>query len=151
MKYYIKDRYKENKRIFLGLLVVVLLVKFRTIVNYVSLFFQPKMSEIDLIVQKEGTLTTYMVNTLSNRMFHAMDRLGTDEDTLLNVIDVLEKCNGASVLAVYNNFGLKKYGLFGEDWFGTPKNLIEWLREELSVNSPLLKRYLALFNKYGIY
>ncbi len=131
---------------------VVFLFRFKTFISWIKALFVPKLETIDLDLSYKGRLTNSMVDALALRLYNAMDGFGTDENTLLEVYRLLEKCDREAVVSVYNAFGTHKYSLVGEFWFvGNEMNLIEWLKAELKNSSPILKNYLSLFSKYGLF
>ena len=75
-----------------------------------------------------------------------MDVYGTKEDEIVSELTGVNQSQFAQVLAA---FGKKPYYLFGSnEWFGTPTNLVGWLKEELGVTS---SQYRTLKLKYPNY
>ncbi len=87
---------------------------------------------------------------LANRLFLAMDGVGTSNDVIKSVL--LQVSNNLDNLRlVYNAFGTKEYGTFGSPVWGsgTPTDLKGWLHAELSGGD--YASWAVLFSAANIY
>ena len=95
------------------------------------------------------SITEAEAKVIANNLYAAMNRVGTDEDT---IISLLENRNGDDLKLIIKAFGVRKYGTFGAPAFswmkGTDLDLIGWLRKELSGSK--LTKVLGYFQKAGI-
>ena len=88
---------------------------------------------------------------ISQQLLAAMDRLGTDEST---IVSLLQNLTRDDLLFVIKIFGIKQYNGVGES-IGLDKfiysqnlNLIGWLKAELSGKA--LQTVSEMFNRYNI-
>lgn len=89
---------------------------------------------------------------VTNNVFQAMNQYGTDEDT---IIDNLEKLNKDEMYYVMAAFGMRLYsdGVEASNWItknlaSSKLNLIGWLKKELGGDD--LEKVQAIFNKLNI-
>ncbi len=95
-----------------------------------------------------GHLTDKYIQTLSDKLFSAMNWFGTNEKAIDEVYTVISLYPTA-LLRVYNAFGNPKYLGFGKnDLLGTSMDLKAWLSKELSTGQ--FEKWNLLFSKYGL-
>lgn len=93
-----------------------------------------------------NTISDTQARIIKDRIFDAMDRLGTDEDT---VFRNLENLNGASLQKVYKAFGKVKYWAGEESGIvGNPTDLFGWFEGEFSGSD--LNKLRAIFRKTNL-
>lgn len=96
--------------------------------------------------------TTAELEFKTSQILDAMDRLGTDTDTIMSVLNSLH--NGDELLYIIKSFGVKPYYIAGlaDTWdmkmFASDENLIGWFHEELSDTE--LAEVKAVFDKLGV-
>lgn len=97
------------------------------------------------------TISDNEAKIIANSLLDAMNRAGTDEDTLFNLIAPLSKDD---LLTVYRKFGVKSYGLYGlvtspaDKFIGEHLTLIGWLKKELTKKEN--ERMRQLFESKGV-
>ena len=98
-----------------------------------------------------ATITPTQGLALAERLHGAMAPFGTDESILDSVYNSLKQYP-LNLRVVYNSFGLRPYGQFGEPagfWSpSTNADLFQWLKWELSGSQ--LTKWNSLFNAAGI-
>ena len=108
-------------------------------------FLEPPGADETVVVNANNL--TYPVSDYTiyaDQVEHAMFDLGTDEDTIFNVLDAMH--TGDDVRQLIKSFGQREYVSFGIPlWTG---NLIKWLTEELSANE--LQQVRDRFNLLGV-
>jgi len=79
------------------------------------------------------TITQADAVIIAQKLFSAMDGMGTDEKTIMHLLIDTPRTNDDLKLIV-KTFGIKEYGTFGTPWWGsgTPSDLTMWLTNELS-------------------
>lgn len=89
---------------------------------------------------------------ITNQVFQAMNRYGTDEKTILSNLNMLER---EDLLFVIKHFGFRLYNGAAEattwvdiNMFSQKLDLMGWLKEELSGNA--LKEVESVFDKHNI-
>ncbi len=80
----------------------------------------------------ESSLTEAQAQSYANTLLNAFDRMGTDTDAVREVLSNI-KTKGDYYM-VKKCFGTPEYGTYGKPMWGsgTPMNLTEWARKELS-------------------
>ncbi len=70
---------------------------------------------------------------IAQKLFSAMDGMGTDENTIMHLLIDTPRTNDDLKLIV-KTFGVKEYGTYGSPMWGsgTPSDLTIWLTNELS-------------------
>ena len=70
---------------------------------------------------------------IAQKLFAAMDGMGTDEDTIMNLLINTSRAND-DIKLIVSAFGVKEYGTYGSPWWGsgTPSDLTMWLTNEMS-------------------
>ncbi len=141
-----------------GVLLFVLLVFF--IGRYI---FSRRQSlsgfvRVDVDVAK-STISNGEAESLAGVLFLAMKDFGTIESEIDRVFGVING-NVDNLRLVYNAFGIKNYGMFGEASIldGTPSSLYMWLKNETEEditgwghkNSKRWLDWKNLFDKAGI-
>lgn len=108
--------------------VFILLGKKKTSSIVSSLTGQKKLDmPID---QDKFTMTNDELDFIGQKLFTAMDRVGTDEQT---IFEVFEELNTDEINYLFDQFGTVKYGLGARSAiFGQPRNLGGWLKKELT-------------------
>ncbi len=80
------------------------------------------------------TITENDARIMASQLLAAMDRIGTDENTIYKVFERIQTPD--DFLMVYNAFGKKYYDGTGQPWlvWGEERksDLVEWLKNELS-------------------
>jgi hypothetical protein len=126
-----------------GAIVVIFLVKkiFGSIFNK-----YPSDPSNTVIVPSKLSITQAQGAQIAQNMFEAMNRFGTDEDTLFDSVTPL---NSEDLKLVVKIFGLRSY--FGHGYgaiLGQDKSLQGWLKAELSGKN--LEDMQALFLERGL-
>jgi len=104
--------------------------------------------------RNELTISEGEAMTYAQKLFDAMNRRGTDEDSIYTVLEGLK--SKSDLIYVIKAFGAPMYGYTGESdsWFSKkagvakPLDLAGWLKAELSGNS--LKRVQSTFSRWGV-
>ena len=91
---------------------------------------------LDKTTQVDGaklTINQAEAAIIAQKLFAAMDGIGTDEKTIMHLLIDVPRTNDDLKLIV-KTFGIKEYGTFGTPWWGsgTPSDLTMWLTYELS-------------------
>lgn len=83
------------------------------------------------------TLSSQDVILITQNLFSAMNRVGTDENTIIRNLEMLQ--TKEDLYSIIKKFGVKCYNGWGladtfltKRWFCTDKNLTSWLQSELS-------------------
>ena len=93
-----------------------------------------------------GSGTVFSAKKVADSLFAYMDTYGTKEDEIISELTGGSQPQFGQVITA---FGKKPYYLFGSnEWFGTPTNLVGWLKSELGVTS---SQYRTLKLKYPNY
>ena len=79
----------------------------------------------------DAEITAEQASYYAEKLFFAMSRFGTDEDTIKEVLIELRNHKKA-ILQVHEAFGLCRYALGASDVLGVKLNLNQWLKRELS-------------------
>ena len=87
-------------------------------------------------------INSFSANKVRLELFDAMNKFGTDEDT---IIDALRYVNQTQFSQVFKAFGQERYDdvLGYKTSYGTPRDLAYWLKSELSndLYSNLKRKY----------
>lgn len=95
-----------------------------------------------------GTMPKEQAKVIADRLFIAMDGVGTSEDEIDQCYYAINKYP-YGIRDVSFAFGSKKYGLTGSNsWFGSELNLLGWLTKELSKKD--LEKWLELYKNAGL-
>ncbi len=142
---------KNKTSFFRGLFYFVvgflLFFKFKSIKKWITSKLR-RFDVSDSPFTNGGVLTDKYIQTLSEKLFSAMNWFGTDEKAIEEVYAVIT-LYPTGLLKVYNAFGNPKYLGFGKnDLLGTPMDLKGWLSKELSRSE--FEKWNVLFLKYGI-
>lgn len=92
-----------------------------------------KLDEIEENRKKGTSISDDEAQTLADSLYNCMKGFGTSESSIVKII--CESGYTSDDLAkIYNKFGYKEYGTFGEPIFGggDKLDLIGWLHKELS-------------------
>ncbi len=94
------------------------------------------------------TISSAEATNYAKQLHTAMASMGTDTDTIDNVISKLS--NGDDWKAVINAFGMKEYGTWGSPMWGNGEmiGLVDWFKKELSGSR--LTKIMNTINSYGI-
>ena len=111
-----------------GMVVFVVLV---SIIWKIRRTIKQKESVTAYGIKGDGEITESRAKVLAEKLFDAMRKLGTDEETIFSVYDELAQYDKA-ILQVHEAFGLNSYALGQYDWVGVKLNLRQWLKKELS-------------------
>lgn len=86
---------------------------------------------------------------VAEKLFAAMDGMGTDAKTIMDLLIHTPRTNDDLKLIV-RTFGLKEYGTTGSPYWGkgTPSDLSTWLRNEMSGSD--LQKLQVRFAQAGI-
>ena len=86
---------------------------------------------------------------IAQKLFSAMDGMGTDTKTIMNLLIDTARTNDDLKLIV-KAFGVKDYGTYGAPMWGsgTPSDLTIWLTNEMSGND--LQKLRSRFSQAGI-
>lgn len=140
---------KDNKKSILwvggSLLVVIIgIVVVKKVQSGVGNLFTDKATRATPFKNIEfddskTTISDAIANAYANQLYNAMKSSGTDEDTIYNVLQKLQKKE--DFLKVYNAYGRKSYtGAFIgqsptklDSWLGNydDLDLVEWLQQEV--------------------
>jgi hypothetical protein len=94
------------------------------------------------------TITNAEAVSYANKLLAAFDRMGTDEDSVRNIL-LNSGLTNNDVKLIVKAFGIQKYGTFGKAmWGGTLLDLMGWIREEIS--GTLLADLQVRFAKAGL-
>jgi hypothetical protein len=97
------------------------------------------------IDESKATISDEVASVYANQLFGAMNTVGTDSNTVYNIIDKLQKKD--DFLKVYNAYGRKSY--VGVLLGGSPNaadrlagnyddlDLVQWLNKEIGWSNPL--------------
>ena len=93
-------------------------------------------------------MTSGQALTIANNLLAAMDRYGTDEQAIIENFNQLK--SKADLLLVIEKFGTPKYFAVGVIFgLGKAKNLMEWLKADLS-KSELAAIKQNVFDKFNV-
>lgn len=107
--------FKNNWKLLLGLIVVVLVLVFLKPFNWLSKLFGGNVNNLE---------------SLTNEVFLTMWTWGTDEKRLF---ELLEPLNKSDLKSVFYKFGNKPYGMGGRTIIvGKGLNLFGWFDKELT-------------------
>ncbi len=92
----------------------------------------------DAVIEKEilkATISKTEARRMAQGLYDSMAEWETDEERIKQIFDRFQ--NKADFLIVYKEFGLRPYGgIFGDWWgsrkFSSDRNLVYWLKSELS-------------------
>lgn len=123
---------KKTKIVLIGLAVlsVVAVVVFLILKNRKTTIASIEVDET------KTTITDTQATLIASHLLSAMDKYGTDEQS---IIDNLTGLNQNDLLLVIKKFGTPSYNgqaqatdWLGKTFFSSQKDLVGWLREELS-------------------
>lgn len=130
------------------LIVLILILAIRKVIN------SAKRAGLDLLDIKnvpDGSrpkLSQAEIDSIAKTQMKAMDRFGTDEETLFASIEGL---NGSDLRRVYKAFGVVPYSStlgMGSALFSSELDLLGWYRTELDKEE--LANMQAIWDKAGI-
>lgn len=94
------------------------------------------------------TLSSNDLTMMAQQLMAAMDRTGTDEDSIYRVFQRIVTRD--DLVALIKAFGVHRYYLWGRsEKRGAYLNLTEWLKKELS-GSTFDKNVAAIYQKFGM-
>lgn len=95
------------------------------------------------------TMSQAEATIVSEKLYAAMDGIGTDTKTIMDLLIHTPRTNDDLKLIV-RTFGLKEYGTTGSPYWGkgTPSDLSTWLRNEMSGSD--LQKLQVRFAQAGI-
>ena len=94
------------------------------------------------------TLSSNDLTMMAQQLMSAMDRVGTDEDSIYRVFQRIATKD--DLVALIKAFGVHRYNLWGRsESRGAYLNLTEWLKRELS-GSAFEKNIAAIYQRFGI-
>jgi|GEM_PF-1971727 hypothetical protein len=108
------------------------------------------------VSRKELTISEDEAVLIAQQIFDAMNRRGTDEETVIGNLERLK--SKADLLYVIIAFGIKNYGVSGESdsWlarklgYATPLNMSGWLKKEFRQGSSYYKRIETVYNRFNV-
>jgi hypothetical protein len=110
-------------------------------------------NELEGLNTRNATLSDGQATIIAQNLLNAMDRWGTDEESIVDNINKAQ--NAADLNLIIQKFGVKPYdgtGLsdtfFSNQLAAVMKNLQGWLRSELG--GIALKQVKAVFDKYEV-
>ncbi|MBR6311287.1 MAG: hypothetical protein IKR52_08850 [Paludibacteraceae bacterium] len=97
-------------------------------------------------IAKANGFTEEKATTLANRIYNAMKGVGTDEDTVVAIIESMKSSGELKMLCLA--FGTQKY----TSWTlqTVHGDLVTWLKDELNDSPRKLKRVRAVFEKFNV-
>ena len=94
------------------------------------------------------TLSGNDLTMMAQQLMAAMDRVGTDDDSIYRVLQRIATKD--DLVALIKAFGVHRYYLWGRsESRGAYLNLTEWLKKELS-GSAFEKNVAAIYQKFGM-
>lgn len=110
-------------------------------------------NELETLNTRSATLSDSQATIIAQNLLNAMDRWGTDEESIIDNINQAQ--NAADLNLIIQKFGIKPYDGTGlaDTWASRQvaavmKNLPGWLRSELGGSS--LRQVKSVFDKYGV-
>ena len=96
----------------------------------------------------QAKISSSTAKLYAERFYNAMKDLGTNQEEITAIYNEISPLGAPSIALIYTAFGVRKYGFFGEPatpFFGSNKDLKEWLRAEVTADNFIY--WDALFNK----
>jgi len=131
--------------IAMGIIAYLVLKKF----GFIGASKDPASKTVDDINVNASNLSfsTTDLDSKTDLLYQAMDRFGTDEDTIMEVFDSLRTKD--DLLYIIKSFGVRKYFLTGHGLLlGDDINLIGWLKNEVS--DYYITEIQTIFTKLGV-
>jgi len=94
---------------------------------------QKALDKVTTVDGSKLTITSAEATVIAQKLFAAMEGMGTDEKTIMSLLIETPRTNDDLKLIV-KAFGLKEYGTYGSPWWGkgTPSDLTTWIANEMS-------------------
>lgn len=97
-----------------------------------------------------GKLNETQVKEAAEKLFEAMDGVGTDLTTIKKIL-IDDNPTTMDIINISTAFGNREYGTFGSPFWGNgePLNLIGWLKKEISSITTLYDQLRVKFTTAG--
>ena len=155
------DILTNNSRLIIWLIIVIALIwlvyvikkKSSSTDNETVAELEEEIETLE-ISDSDLTITDNDSTLIAQNLLAAMNRYGTDDETIINNLTGL---NGDDLLLVMKKFGVKPYNGAGLatrsyeiKYFAQDLNLIGWLKRELSDSKDTLAQVSEIFQLNGI-
>ncbi|MGC3977839.1 MAG: hypothetical protein QM751_06135 [Paludibacteraceae bacterium] len=137
------------------LLLILLVLNVKNIYNFIKVKIGiGGLTSADVPAKNGGTISTNYAIILANKLYAAMEGMGTNEQDIDDVYRVLATYPD-DLLKVWNAFGTRTYSIFGSPYSffyswttGKEYNLRQWLKSELTASEFL--KWDTLFDSAGL-